>query len=295
MTTVADDLNDDEDIDFRSLFARLVGKPWWIVGSVFAFTAVSTIVAFVMTPVYRASTVLVAASNRDAGALDSALGQLGGLASMAGISVGSADSETEEALAVLRSRQFTESFINDKGLLVKLFANDWDAREKIWKTKGGVQPSAAKAYRYFNTKIRSAVRDKKTGLVTLQIDWRNREEAAVWANELVLRLNKEMRVRAIEKANASAGFLEQELQSTSNVVGREAIGRLMESQVKQRMLANVTEEYAFRIVDKAMPPDEDDPVRPQKVKIIAGGLFLGLVFGVFVVLLSGDRPVTVSH
>jgi uncharacterized protein involved in exopolysaccharide biosynthesis len=49
------------------------------------------------------------------------------------------------------------------------------------------------------------------------------------------------------------------------------------------MLANVTHEYVFKIVDKAVAPDADDPVRPRKLLLIAGGPLLG--FAVAVILL----------
>ncbi len=121
--------------------------------------------------------------------------------------------------------------------------------------------------------------------MTLRIDWPNRHEAAEWANEIVLRVNQEMRERAIKKADASMGYLEKELEATSTVATRDAISRLMESQVKQRMLANVTQEYAFRIVDRAMPADEDDPVRPPKLAMILGGPFVGLVLAILCILI----------
>ena len=245
------------------------------------FTAIFAAVAFLMTPVYRATTILVPASNgRSVEGLGSALDQLGGLASIAGITLGNKGSDTEEALAVLRSREFTERFINERGLMPKLFSSKWDAQGGKWKVPERSQPTPAKAYRYFSKKIRSITQDRKTGLVTLQIDWTDRQEAAAWANELATRLNEEMRSRAIANADASVGFLEKELQRTSTVETREAISRLMEAQVKQRMLANVTHEYAFRIVDKALPPDADDPVRPQKVAMLLAGPAVGLVLAI---------------
>jgi LPS O-antigen subunit length determinant protein (WzzB/FepE family) len=127
--------------------------------------------------------------------------------------------------------------------------------------------------------------------VTLNIQWRNRNEAADWANELVNRLNVEMRERAIRNASASVQYLEKELETTGTVATRDAISRLMEAQIKQRMLANVTTEYAFRIVDRAIPPDSDDVLRPRKMRLIALGAFLGMTLAALWVLVSGSlRP-----
>jgi uncharacterized protein involved in exopolysaccharide biosynthesis len=217
------------------------------------------------------------------GALGGTLGELSGLASLGALNLGGRSPDTEEALAVLRSRQFTENLIVEKNLMPRLFPKDWDSAANRWRTDD--VPTPERAYRYFDKKIRSIVQDKRTGLITLSIDWRDREEAAAWANELPERLNHEMRSRAIRESDALVGFLETELQETSTVVTRDAIGRLMEAQIRQRMLANVTQEYSFRIVDKALPPDEDNPFKPNKLRVLIIGLVVGSILGVLLVFL----------
>jgi uncharacterized protein involved in exopolysaccharide biosynthesis len=282
MSAATEVMQKEDSIDSREVLARILAKRWWVIGCVVISTLAFTAAAFLMTPIYRATTILVPSSSaQNSGG---SLGQIGSIASLAGINLNTKASITEEALAVLKSRQFTESFITDENLMPKLFRSKWDAAKGGWK---GPPPTLNKAYRYFNERIRSIDQDKKTGLVTLQIDWRDRNEAPEWANELVRRLNKEMRDRAIHEADASLGFLTSELKSANEVAAQEAIGHLMESQIKQRMLADVTEEYVFRTVDRAMAPDEDNPVRPQKVAMLVAGPFLGLVLGALLALMTG--------
>lgn len=281
MNTPMEHWQEAESTDLRKLLDGLIAHRWLVIICVLVSTAAFVTVAQVMTPVYRAVTVLVPASNERnslAGSLGSTLGQLGGLASLAGVNIGSADSATEEALAVLRSRQFTERFINDLNLMPQLFpAEDLEKDDP---------PTPARAFRRFK-KIRTVTQDKKTQLVILQIDWKDREAAALWANELAARLNSEMRNRAITQAEASVRFLEKELANTSAVETRQAINRLIEAQIRQRMLANVSQEYAFRVVDRAMPPDADDPLKPQKLVLFLLGPLVGLVAGIVGVLLAG--------
>jgi uncharacterized protein involved in exopolysaccharide biosynthesis len=282
-------LQDDRIIDFGEIFAKLAARRWWLIASVVLFTGGFTATAFLMTPVYRSATILAPAGEaRMSGGLGSALGQLGDLASLAGVTLGSNSSETEETLAVLRSREFTESFIRDEGLTKEFFASKWDVASGRWKVPEKKIPTLGKAYKYFDKKVRTIISDKKTGLITLQIDWTDRDEAASWANELVRRLNAEMRARAIARANASVGYLEKEFGTTSTIETREAIGRLMEAQIKQRMVANVSEDYAFRVVDKAMASDKDDPQRPQKVLLIVAGFLIGTALGIAVALSLPD-------
>jgi uncharacterized protein involved in exopolysaccharide biosynthesis len=276
----------EEPLNFAELIAMLRARRWWIVACVLISTAVLTTAAFLMTPIYRASVIVIPANV--GGDLDggSALGQLGGIASMIGLGVGSRANETEEALAVMRSRQFTERFISDNGLIQRIYAGKWDAANNRWRVSSGKEPTLAKAYERFDKRIRSIIQDKKTGLITITVDWSDPQEAAVWANEQVSRINDEMRARAMKQADASVGYLEEEMQKTNVVPTREAIGRLVEAQIKQRMLANVTREYAFRVVDRAMPAESDNPVRPRRLMMILGGVFGGFALGVVLVLSS---------
>jgi uncharacterized protein involved in exopolysaccharide biosynthesis len=271
--------------DLHVLIVKVRARIAWVVLSVVLATAIFATAAFKITPVYRATAVLISASeerNSISGSLSSALGQLGGLAALAGVSVASGDAATQEALAVLRSRQFTEAFIADMKLAPLLFSAAWDSSTGQWKPDKP-PPTAARAYKAFSATRRVSL-DSRSGLVTLQVDWTDPEKAAEWANELSERLNAEMRARAIQKADASLKFLQAELATTGAVETRDAINRLVEAQVRQRMLANVTQEYSFRVVDKAMAPDRDDPVRPNKFLLIVLGPLVGLLVGLVLVL-----------
>jgi uncharacterized protein involved in exopolysaccharide biosynthesis len=274
----------ESDVDLQEIIARFWPRRWWIVGATLLSLLIVMTIAFVMPPVYRATTVMVPATHEGngMGALSSALGQLGGLASLAGLNVGSGSPQTEEALAVLRSRDFTQRFIHDNSLLPELFKSRWDARNQRWRVSGERVPTLADGARYFQKHVRSLNHDKKTGLVTLNVEWTDPDMAALWANDLVGRLNAEMRARAIASTTASLTYLNAELSATAAVDTRQAINRLIETQVNQRMFANVTKEYAFRVVDVALAPDRNDKVWPNKPLLAAIGLFVGFALGLVI-------------
>lgn len=276
----------DEGSDLRDLLAKLAARPWWIVLSVVFFSIAFTTAAFVLTPIYRANVVLIPSkSNKDTDLSGGGLGAgIGGVASLVGIDLGGADSLTEEALAVLKSRDFTERFIADRHLMPVLYYKKWDSRAGAWKVDAKHQPTPARAFKLFDKKIRTVAPEKKTSLINVSVDWIDPVLAADWANDLVRRLNLEMRQRAIARAESAVGYLEHEFESTSAVATREAIGRLIESQVKQRMLASVTAEYAFRVIDTATPPDRDDRYFPNRLLMFIAGPVVGLLIGVMCVL-----------
>jgi len=279
---------DDADLTLRQLLSRLWQGRSLIIASIALFSGVFAAAAFLMTPIYQASAVLVPVASDAAGSLGSALTSLNSLTSHLGINAGPmGGTHTEEALAVLRSREFTEGFIADRQLMPELFADQWDAKAMRWKGGAGKQPTPDQAYKRFN-EIRTAWEDKTTGLIMLQLEWRDPGEAASWVNGLVARLNAVMRARAIQSAVAYTDYLQKELAATAQIETRQAISRLLEAQINQRMFADVTEDYAFRVVDRALAPDPRDPVRPNKWLLTTlGGITGAFVGGVGVFVLAG--------
>ncbi len=79
-----------------------------------------------------------------------------------------ADQGTEEALAVLRSREFTEEFIGSNDLLPILYARYWDAAHHRWKARLGGPPTLAEGSRYFH-ELCSIWKDPLTGLINFQL------------------------------------------------------------------------------------------------------------------------------
>jgi uncharacterized protein involved in exopolysaccharide biosynthesis len=262
-------------------FTAVRRRPLLVLAMSIAFGVAFGVLAYLTTPTYRGTTILAPADLEKQGmgsGLSSALGSVSGFAAIAGIGLGENDYATEEAMAVLKSEYFTEGFIQDNNLMPELFPKAWDAQAGRWKTGLRKIPTLGAGFRRFN-KIRKLTRESKSGLITVQVDWKDPVKAAEWTNRLIERLNDEMRRRALNQAEASMGYLQNELANTVDVSTREAISRLMEGQIKQEMMAHVTKEYALKVVDKAIPADIDAPVWPIKVLYVAFGLIFGAMVG----------------
>lgn len=284
-------LNQTDDvagIDLKHLFAQVLQNRWWVLACVVAFTVAFSGYAFIATPMYRVTTILMPAETErsmNAGGLTSP--SLASLASGLGIG-GARNSHIEEALAVLRSRAFTEQFIMASHLLPKLFPKNWNASAQKWDVSPDERPTLSEGYNYFNKKLRSVTLNHRTGLITLRIEWKNPRVAAEWATELIARLNRQMRARAIAKADASLRFLKHQLQQTSTVEVRDALGFLMEAQLKKRMIAQVTPNYALRVVAPPVGTDGAKPVWPKKLLLLILGPLVGLVIGILSALFWGS-------
>jgi uncharacterized protein involved in exopolysaccharide biosynthesis len=249
---------------------------------VLACLACAIAFAFLAPKTYRAEIVLLPVSQEGGGGLSGLAGGLGGLASLAGVSLPK-DSGREETLALLQSKFFLGEFIRDRHLATVLLHDEWDAAAGAWKDADD-PPSEADAVKYLLDRVLSISEDPSSSLVRLRIDWRDPELAVAWATELVERLNRTARSRAVERANKSISYLNRELPKTQLVEGRDALNRVLESQINTVMMANVTDDYALRVVDPAVVPDRDDFVRPQRLLVIAVGLLLGIALAGFVTI-----------
>jgi uncharacterized protein involved in exopolysaccharide biosynthesis len=171
-----------------------------------------------------------------------------------------------------------------------LFAGKWDPAKKGWKVSGRRIPTFADACRYFDDKIRRVSQDRKTSIVTLSIDWYDRAGAADWANKLLNRLNSAMRQRAMAEADESISVLQERLRSASVVSLQQALAQLLESQIRQRTVATVREDYVFRVIDPAVIPDDDDVVFPRMKVLLPLGALTGLVLaGLLVTIRAMQR------
>ena len=269
-------------LEVKQLILSLVRRRWWVFGTTVVAIGVAAVLAFTTAPVYRAETVLVRAESSDSTSLLDAAGELGSLASLAGLGT-SKDSSVVEAIALLKSRQFTETFIRDRRLLPRLFHKRWDERTGAWRPDAK-QPNLWDGFKLFDHEIRRVDQDKKTGIVTLQIDWESPAEAADWANDLVSRLNAQMKARALQETGTALHYLTQELPKTDVASVQQAIQKLIESNLKQQALANARHEYVFRVVDPATPPDLREKIRPRPAIYLVTGAFLGLLAGIAMVI-----------
>ena len=248
-------------------------------------TAVSTLIAllaaFLITPVYRAEALLAPVSQERPSGLRALGDQFGGLAALAGINLGDNKDKTAENIAALKSRALSVAFIKEENLMPVLFAKKWDAAKKQWRS-GDAAPTAWEAYKLWDDDIRSVNVDRKSGLVTLIVDWKDPALAASWANSLVKDVNNRLRTDAIEETNKRIGYLEKQLAQTSTVEVQQAIYRLIEAETKKKMIASTQEQYAFSIIDPAVPPERIS--RPKRLLISILGLFIGLTLGIVTAL-----------
>lgn len=278
----------EEPIDWGAYWKTLVAQRKLIGAIAAATTLVALLLAFLLPPVYRAEVLLAPVAEDRAEGLGALASQFGDLAALAGVNLGTRKDKTAEYVAALKSRALSVSFIKEANLMPLLYPSRWDASKKVWKNPDDA-PTEWKAFELWDKDIRSVTQDRRTGLVTLAIEWEDPALAAKWANALVRHVNARLRAEAVEEADRSIAYLEKQLPQTSSVEVQQAIYRLIEAQTKKKMVASTREEYAFTTIDPAVTPERKH--RPRRALLVLVGLFLGLLGGVTTAVVMSRRRV----
>lgn len=265
---------DDDEIDLWELWQTVWDGRWVIVALSALFTLAGVSYALLAEEKFKAEITVMPADSRSAGGgLSGAMGNLGGLAALAGVSIGGGG--TQEPLAVLKSRELSRRFVEENKLVTMFFPKGKDASGKAPDWRDGVE--------FLEKNVRAVTEDKKSGLVTVSMTWRDPEIAARWANDLIRRLNEQMRARALEDSERNVAYLNKEIASTSVVSLQQAMGRLLETEMQKLMLARGNEQFAFRVIDEATPPKRRDS--PRRTLIVLVSVMAGGFLGILVVFL----------
>ena len=283
-----------DEISLREVVEHLQHRKWSFLGLTAFLTLAAAIAAWFMPQTYRASIMVspvinTPGSNGGGNGISSMVSQFSSITSLAGLSMG-ADTRKSEAVALLQSETITEDYIRNNNLLPVLYPRLWDPRGKHWRSSDQSDiPTVWKATQRFKRHIANVTTDTKTGLVTLTITWYDAQQAAQWANDLVKMTNDYVRGNAIVEADRNVAYLNTEAARTDVVGVKQAIYSLLQSEISKGMLARGSQEYALKVIDHAVAPEE--PYMPQPIMWTLIGLGSGLLISIIsaFVCVSWDR------
>tara|TARA_B100000963_G_scaffold232183_1_gene202731 strand:+ start:375 stop:1307 length:933 start_codon:yes stop_codon:yes gene_type:complete len=290
----------DLEIDLLEVLDTLLTRKLFIflVTSIFAIGSV--FYSLSVPDKYKAITVLAPAQSEGEGI--SVLGQLGGLASLAGVNVpGNATNQSLIAQEIMISQSFIEKFIYSNQLERDIYASvGWnksdnslkfdseiyDSLEGKWKLMDGISsnsgPSSWMLFTAFKD-ILNVSENKQTGMVTVSIEFYSPYLANDWLNAYVEEINSHMQKRKILSASRNIDYLQNQVEKTSIAEMQGVFYTIIEDQIKSKMLAEASPEYAFVVVNPSMVPGQRSA--PNRALICVVGASLGLLLSVMSVLI----------
>ncbi|MGL4734433.1 MAG: Wzz/FepE/Etk N-terminal domain-containing protein [Enterovibrio sp.] len=293
----------DDEIDLRELFITLWRGKWIIVASTFLFAIAAALFAINKPNIYQADILVAPAETASGGGLANMASKLGGLANIAGISLGNEQNSTAAfALQVMKSRQFVDAFIKKYDLLVPLMAaKGWDLENnqllidesifdsatKKWLREPdalrSAKPTAQEAYQHFTKNVLTVTETEDGAFYTVAINHFSPFIAKQWVTWLVDDINKVMRELTITENTRNLAYLQIQLKKTAVADMQSTLYRLIEEQTKSLMLAEVQDEFVFKVVDPAVVPEVASS--PKRMLIVVLGTMLGGMIGIILVLL----------
>ena len=290
----------DSEIDLKEFFTVLWAGKVKIIAITAIFAFASVIYALSLPNQYKATVLLVPSQSSSSG-LSGALGQLGGLASLAGVSIGGGESnEAQLAQEIMKSWSFIETFIADNDLAVEVYAvDDWDkasnklqidqdiydTETKTWLIEDGFgqqgPPDSWELYKSFSKRLAVSL-DKKSGLISVSIEYYSPKLAKQWLDLYISAINKHMQERQMIKVSRNIEYLEAQIEKTEIAGMQEVFYTIIEEQLKSKMLAEASPDYAFTPVSPSMVPEEKS--QPKRAIICILSVLLGGMFSILLVL-----------
>jgi uncharacterized protein involved in exopolysaccharide biosynthesis len=193
----------DDEIDLKELFFALWAGKVTIILTTFIAGVIAILIALSMPNIYRAEALLSPVST-DGGGMNGLANKFGGLASLAGVSLGGGGNDkTTMGIEVLKSRAFFAKFVGKYPIMVDLMASkDWnssnnqilidseifDVESQMWvrEAKGPrkSEPSVQEAHEEFN-KLLTVSQDKESSFITIAIEHYSPFVAKQWVDWLI--------------------------------------------------------------------------------------------------------------
>ncbi len=297
--TSQQNIRNDDEIDLIELFTVIWRHKVFIALLTTLFTFSSVYYALTLKNYYKSEAVLSVAS--DSG-MNSALSNLGGLASLAGINLpkGKAD-KSVVALETIKTRDFLRHLITIEDILPSIMASEsYDIEskkiqfnEKIYnKTNAewvreptgnrGSKPSHLEAHKTYLNMV-SVSQDKINNLIMISVE----HLSPIFAKELleliINETNEIIRSKDLQVSSDAIMFLNNEIPKATLITMKEAINRLLQSQLETQMLSKVSKEYVLKVIEPPFIPEVKS--KPRRAIICIFGSLLGLICSIVFVLL----------
>lgn len=288
----------NDEVDLREILKAIWHGKLFIITISTVFIIASVFYALSLPNVYKSEALLAPVTEASGLKVP---GQLGGLAALAGVNLGSSGADKSTlALEIIKSREFIGRFIEKYDLFVPVMAaKGWNQSDdslimdpgmfnsttKQWvrevKPPYEPKPSLLETHEKF-LDLLLVSQDEKSGIVKLSIHYYSPFLAQQWVSLLVKAINDEMRQRELAEAKSSIAYLTKQLEATNVADIRTMLFSLIEEQTKTVMLANVREEYVFKTIDPAIVAEKK--AKPARAIIVILFAMLGAVLSTLVVL-----------
>jgi uncharacterized protein involved in exopolysaccharide biosynthesis len=273
-------------------------KDVWKILLISVFFATVSVFYALSIPNKYTSNAKVSSNLADSKSMGGALSNLGGLASLAGVSIGGDGLSAEVLKELLNSRQFIASFIRKEKIEAEILAlksyqpsddsfvydeNIYDSKTRNWvrdvKFPLEIEPNGSELSEKFKQSFVVGY-ERKTKLITLSYKSLSPKFSQEILEKFVSHFNEFMRNNDITDSLDSVNYLKGELAKDNFSEVKLALQQILEEQYKKLALANTRKEYALKFI--VSPMLATNKSEPKRAMICVAITIFGTFFSVLI-------------
>ncbi len=272
--------NNNDEIDLREIALVVWKRKFWIMGFVFIVCAVTVFVVLRMDNIYESRAVLRPSQN-NASQMSSAISNLGGLASLAGINISNSGnvSPYNAMNAIAHDSDFIYSFVIKNKFESKII----DDFERISSDDKYKENPKFFIVRSFEDNF-SFSEDSKTGLMTLSFQNKDREFAKKAVDMLLKETSLMYQTIDMKNIDERINKYKHEIDKTSDIALKNKIAEVVAGLIQSKVLSQAQEFYGFDVLVKPSVSDELDKIKPRRSLIVILSVFISCFMAIFFTL-----------
>lgn len=296
-------MSDSYDIDLKELYYLIWKQKYFIISISLSAFVLSLMIAINIPNVYTSKSLLAPSSSEDS--LSNKLGNFSSLRSLSGIQLPANKlSQSQEGIARIQSLEFfSEYFLPNISLENLTAVKGWsqienkliynkklfDSEKEIWVRDVAypkeAKPSVQEAFKSYLSML-TISEDPENSIVTIAVKHYSPFIAKKYLDIIVNNINLCMKDKDEIKAMEAISYLNEAYKETNIQELKDVFTNLLQDQMQVLLLTSTSDEYAFKIIDKAFVPEEKSG--PQRLLIIILGTLLGVLLSIIIVF-SRDR------
>ena len=280
-----------DEIDIKSLFKTIFNGKRLIIASTVLFSIIAVIYSLSLSNIYQSTALLSPVGEQSSSS--QSLNNIGGLASLAGISISSASGfNSTKAITKITTLSFFEENILPNIFLPDLMAvSTWDEEsnsviynDSIYSVQTGKWskiPHPQKSYEAFLNNLQ-VYEDYDTKFLTISYKHESPHIAKEWVELIVNQINDSFRAKDKLEAESAMNFLYAQMALTSYTEIKQVVAEVLKQKMQQLALIEANEFYVFSYLDQ--PAVARKKIEPSRSSICILGALFGFMLGVLIVL-----------
>lgn len=280
-------------IDLKELFDVLWKGKLIIILTTFIFAVSSVFYALSLTDIYRSSSVLTLSDDSNSG--QNLASKYSGLASLAGINIGSGSSDKSDwAIEKIKSRDFLISLIskNQHYIPALMAAESYDMstgkilfNKKIYNEYKNSwydePPHNQDVWSSYLNRL-SIAKSKDTGFIFISFDHLSPIFAKEILETIISNINEVAKSADLNESDQAFNYLMNLSPTITNANVKDSLNKVIEEQLRVKMFSNIKTDYLFKMIEPPFVPLYK--FKPSRAIICIIGTFFGGLIGIFIVL-----------